>query len=232
WRKFMKIDEFSKLFFQKKKQSKFAVAIRHAEREEIVNITDSANQLLTDRGRSDSINLGKELPQNLKYNLYYSNVPRCKETAQLILKGIQSRKKQIAKLIGSKDFLGGFYLKELKKALQFIQKMGVYKFIVKWTQNEVVEESIMDFYEASKLFCNSILKIMDKAGGKTINIFVTHDWNLMLLTEVFLHKKDKQRESIFWPDFLEAVILEIDKKKNLFIYFRELKSKIQHSLND
>lgn len=206
----MKKSDLLKKIASYEPNTSLAIIIRHTEREQIEDATDSHDVPLTNKGKEMAIEFGKKLPTDRPIRIFYSCVPRCEETAELILKGFKEKGGD-GSLLGDRDFLGYHFMTEPKKALQLLNELGEPEFIEKWYNGDIAE-SIMHPPEKSAFrLLNSIVNNFDKA----LDLHITHDFNVILL---FSHLYDLRKEGFRWPNFLEGVLIE-EKSGGVKLYF-------------
>ena len=152
--------------------------IRHSERDEPEYFKDVLTADLTERGLKTAFEFGRNLPANRNYRIYHSTVKRCKETAEEIHKGIQQQEMN-SRIMGSLNNL--FEIKiDRKRFSKFVDK-GYKSFLYKWIAGffniELIEPSI-----------NTVTRIADDIRNhlrtsepNALNIYVTHDWQVMVL---------------------------------------------------
>ena len=186
--------------------SKLSVVLRHPRREEMTDVTDSFNTPLVNEGREMAVKLGKKLFSHFSYNFYHSHVPRCIETADLILKGINNSKKdEKSKISGVKEFLGGFFLLDSNYILNLVNEISGDVFIAKWYENKLDQNKIIPFQKTSNLLIQYILESIDEDNKNVIEFFITHDWNIIPIMSKVL---DITGPDFFWPSYFEPIILE------------------------
>ena len=202
-----------------------SIVLRHAKREEITDATNSLNVPLVDEGRKMAVKLGEKLSSRFMYNLYHSDVPRCIETAYLILQGIrESKNDEISKVSGEKKFLGGFYLLDFSFILDLVNNVGGDEFITKWYGGALEEERIIPFQKTSNLMIKYILETMDEKNNNEIDFFITHDWNIIPIMSKVM---DITGSDFFWPSYFEPIILEKNDDE-IQISFREFYKRLDY----
>ena len=182
------------------------LVIRHSIREEITDVNDSYRQLLTKEGTKLARKLGKFLSEySSTFSLYYSPIPRCEETALFIKKGIESKNKKVVN-ISSFEHLGGFFNRDFKAIAELCNQGGHLEYLKNWFENKIDPKIVMPYSEAANLMFK---KITDINLDHATKIFITHDWTLFCLKSLFI----KTFEKIEIPNYLEGLIINIDKKK-------------------
>ena len=177
------------------------VIIRHSIREPITDAKDSYRQRLTEEGILLAEKLGKKLSLHSdSFTFYHSPVPRCKETATSISKGISSNGKQTLEIKPFEPLAGFFYLNwEYCAAL-----MNQQDFTKKWFANEIPTDCIMPIKEAGNFMLN---EITNQSNDSVTKIFVTHDWNVFCLRSLFFNSYEETEV----PTYLEGIIISGDR---------------------
>jgi hypothetical protein len=191
----------------KDSSSKLSIVFRHPKREEITDAAKSFNTPLVSEGREIAIELGKKLSPKFSYNIYHSKYPRCVETAELILRGIEETKHNTeSKISGSKEFLSDSYISDTEFLIAITNETGGEEvFISEWYQNKLDPNKIMPFQTSSNLFIQKLLETINEENKSEIEIFITHDWELILIMNKIM---DITSSDFFWPAYFEPIILE------------------------
>jgi hypothetical protein len=187
----------------------FAVIMRHAERDDITDLRQAFEIPLNKNGFIAAEDLGQEIDKIDSINLFHSPVPRCKQTAESIVKGLDNK----SRVVGPEAMLGGPYLKgDWMDVAREIARAGMLPFVRLWFDNkigdklmhpiEMVAEQKLD-YLRSKLLEN----------GSSIH--VTHDWNILVLREYFFNLK---HEDLGNPDFMDGIVCYFDDDKLILRY--------------
>lgn len=187
-----------------------AAVIRHTEREEIKDATSSHKASLTEEGKEDAIKFGKQLPINREIRFYHSWVSRCCETAELIIKGLKERGGK-GSLMGKRDFISYHFLADEDKGLQLLNKHGEEGFIKNWFSNNLDDDIVPPPETSRKRILESIITNFNSS----LDIYVTHDWNIILLYSYIYNIIE---EGFRWPNFLEGVVIE-KNNSSIKLYF-------------
>jgi len=186
--------------------------IRHAERDPIDDMKDALQIRLTEKGHTDSENLGRSLAPLGPFSVYHSPVPRCMETAFMIIKGLSSE----SSLKGQLLELGGPYVKgDWMELVRRTRSEGPSNFIRQWFDTSQHNDIMVPLEEAA-LFSISFLK-EQLNNNKTSVINVSHDWNLMILREYFFNLR---HEDEGMPDFLDGIAL-FSKGEDLHLKYHD-----------
>lgn len=160
-------------------ESKIILILRHSQRKESENKEEIPKLDLTSQGYKMAREFGKRLPNNRPIRLFYSPLRRCRETARLILEGFRSNsgvgvsKGHLKPLYGPGASLD-FHTDESVKC-------NKEQFIFRWAAGLYSEDLIDPFILYCANIAEIILKNMNDAPSKCIDIYVTHDIFLMSL---------------------------------------------------
>jgi len=171
------------------------IVIRHSIREPITDARDSYRQKITKEGIKLANILGQKIANNSNnFAFFHSPVPRCKETAIAIIKGIETNK-TIENNVKQLDALDGFFYKNWEYCANLMNKQH---FTKKWFKNEIPEKYIMPIELAAK---KMLSEISNNSKENFLNIFITHDWNLFCLKSLYY----KEYREIKVPQYLEGI---------------------------
>ena len=181
------------------------VVVRHSHRTEITKVSEAIGALLTDIGKQKAKEFGEKATKGKNYRLYSSSIERCIQTAENIKQGIEkhttinSSIRQLEVLTGMAG--DGFHIAtELMKDHR--------SFILRWACNHftpAIIEPISTYAARAANFMFSHHLIRDKP---TIDIFVTHDLNLMGLQLAWTGKFQPGE----WVEYLSGFILILKEK--------------------
>lgn len=177
-----------------------AIVIRHTEREKIEDPNENYDASLTKKGKKDAIDFGNRLPKNQNIRIYHSWIHRCQRTAELILKGLRDNGGK-GNIIGGKDFISFHFFGDEERGLKLFNEYGIEGFVQNWFSNNLDKSVVHEPNQCRKKVLNSILNNF----SNSLDIFVTHDWNIILLLS-YLY--DLPEEDFKWPGFLEGVLIE------------------------
>ncbi len=153
--------------------------LRHSHRESIGDVQEMTNLGLTEEGIEIAKIFGKKLPLNKQIRLYFSAIPRCKDTAEYILEGFSQA--------GGKGQLKG-PLKPLYSVdgdAQFIVKQifanPEKELINRWAAGHFPPEKFQPLHIYSKKTAKKVFNIAKDAPRNHVDIYVTHDLQIMAL---------------------------------------------------
>lgn len=195
--------------------SKTEIALlRHSLRHRIKSYepADSIAAALTEEGRQLALDFGRALPLMREIALFYSSVPRCKETADLILKGFEERGGK-GENYGSFDFLAGDFFLQPREILKAFSSMPHYLFFKSWAEGEFpasmispLAESIMDFHQ----------NMQENTRQGKLNIMISHDLIVAMALSPFCNPADPEFP---WVECLSGLVLEnCEVKKWKYFY--------------
>lgn len=197
-------------WIKENRPNRISVLLRHAPRGRPSKRGDYHNIPLTPEGRRRAFEFGKQLPRDKLVRFFHSSVPRCKETAECIRKGVISNGGS-ALLMGERDFLAGIIINP-KDVINKIENMGASNFARKWLNRELDKKIMDDPYKvASKIVNGLIISMQEKNDIQhKIDIHVTHDWNILPVRDLLLNVKHEEKG---WPQYLDGVIVTRDVNK-------------------
>ncbi|MBW1848699.1 MAG: histidine phosphatase family protein [Deltaproteobacteria bacterium] len=183
---------------------KIAAIMRHSERH-----YDNDNPIrepfmsLTEPGKDFSIKFGGKLPSGVMVRAFSSFLGRCIETAYLIDKGYTAK--------GGKTesntvelFLSPFYAKDPVEIVKTFVETGSLSFIRSWLDGDFSSELIDNPVDSAQKIVGFAKEKLTESLEDHIDIFVSHDWNLYLVKEVFLGLKHEDYGNV---EYLEGVVL-------------------------
>jgi broad specificity phosphatase PhoE len=163
--------------------SKKLVVMRHSARHyDLDNPLREPFLGLTTEGKAFSYRWGKELPWGLHLHFFSSFISRCIETAYLIDKGYVASGGTTEHTI-IENSLGPYYVRDAAKLLG--NYLRVSNFFADWFGGHIPEKIIdhpRRIAQRMRNFCKERLSLPDEG---TMNICITHDWNVYVLIEAF-----------------------------------------------
>jgi len=192
---------------QLNRSSRLAVLIRHAARSNPID-DDYYHLPLLPEGVEASLEFGKRLPKGRLIKIYHSPVPRCEETAKHILEGASSVGGSI-QFMGARDFLSPRFMLKPREIIKEIEKIGVEVFARKWLNGEL-DEKVMEnpWRVASQLIAEIKGHLQeDRTPGPTLHVYVSHDWNILAVRDLYLGVKHEEEG---WPLYLDGLIFTLN----------------------
>ncbi len=197
--------------------SKIILILRHSHRNEPTALEKAQKLRLTPQGHTIAKKFGENLPINRPINIFHSIIWRCKETAQNIHEGFKN--------------IGG--TSEIKGVLTALADVGITnrEFFLNEFNNFPVLDTFyrwvvghydLIYWKPFIEYCQSTaLTILDQVKTSPengLNIFVTHDFNVMALRfGWFALLPDK------WVKFLGGFAFTIEEDQILLLDYGELK---------
>jgi hypothetical protein len=178
-----------------------ALLIRHAERGPIPDPTLGHDVPLTDKGREDARALGRQLARHARVRARHSPVPRCAETARLIVDGTLEAGGE-GELLGPHDALGGVYMVRPREALLAARDLGA-AFLRHWFDGDLRPGLVVPRARAARLVLASANEGVRHGPGDLV-VSVTHDWNLLAAREEFFGLR---HEEAGWIGYLDGIAL-------------------------
>ncbi len=205
-----------------RRKGRSGALIRHAERYSIENMTNAFAAEITEKGFTDSLELGRKIGSldGVKgisdLVLYHSPIKRCLQTAERIREGI-GESKGISRIAGVLDELGGPYIiGEWQEVVNEIENRGYEDFIRRWFSNEYPSDLLLPLEESAFRITGAILERL--TGNSILTINVTHDLNVLVLREYFFKKR---HEELGIPGFLDGIVLSLEGE-NLHLFYNDL----------
>lgn len=178
-----------------------SIIMRHAERFDITTMKNALDALLTEKGKQDALELGKQLSLLEKVDLYHSPVERCRETAEKLQEGL-TKEGAISEIRGHLLQLGGPYIVgPWQEVIAGIEQHGHDGFLRKWFSGTLSPELIKSLPDAAYEQAEILSLQLDDSSRSCIN--VTHDWNIMILRE---HYFGLDHETVGMPDFMDGMV--------------------------
>ncbi len=181
-----------------------AALLRHAAREPITDFATSEQAPLTAAGRQHARAVGRHLPPGRTLRLVYSTVERCADTAACIAEGYRSSGGE-ATLVGSVPALFTPYVRDLHALSRFTRELGA-RFMRAWFDGQLPESAVQPACFAAEDFRRTTLELLSHEPS-TLTLMITHDWNILLLREIYLRLP---HEEVGWADFLDGPVIAIE----------------------
>jgi len=153
--------------------------LRHSKRYEPSFSDENQNMDLTEEGKQIARLFGTKLPHSREIVIFYSEVDRCRETAEQIHRGFMERNgKSVIK--GECKILRGIGLNP-NVFMEELKKYSLLDVIVRWSAGLYPEEHWPTIKSYCKRAANIIWPYLQKLEQNTLAIFVTHDLHSIVL---------------------------------------------------
>jgi hypothetical protein len=203
--------------------SKVSLLIRHSNRHPIPKgVIEHRDVPLTTEGRKLAFQFGKKLPKSYSIRLYYSPIPRCRETAEYLMKGIHNNSGS-AKMMGEKDFLY-INLIDQREIVRILEEIGHHSFGYCWLKGKLDQEIIEPPKLVSLKIIEGIFTLMKNGIHNSMDIHVTHDLNILSVRDVI---SPIQNENFDWPEYLDGIIVT-QNEDNVMLIWREISKTIEN----
>lgn len=183
---------------------RMAVAIRHSARHYSEEVAMEPFMSLTEKGRTMALAMGEALPDHLSLQFFSSYVGRCIETAYLIDKGFVRKTGGMTRNNQVINDMSPFYVKDIKKTVKILLEQDVAPFIRNWMDGVFDETMIMNAEKAAMAMMKFMAGSLMEADRHTLQISVTHDWNIYLLKEYGLGLPHETHGKI---EYMEGVVV-------------------------
>jgi len=209
---------------QENRPRKVSLLIRHAHRYPIPKgVIEHQNAPLTNKGRKLAFEFGANLPLLYSIRLFHSPVPRCKETAEYVMKGFQSNG-GLAKLMGEKDFLL-INLVDQREMVRILDEIGHQQFGYRWLKGKFDERIIDNPERVASTIIKGVISLMENEGKQNMDVHITHDLNILSVREFISPVPD---DTFDWPEYLNGIIFTQNEEKVTLIQ-RQFSKTIENS---
>lgn len=193
--------------------TRFSVIMRHSARHYDEDVQMEPFMPLTSEGKTFAKNYGAMLPAGLSARFFSSYIGRCIETAYLVDKGFTTHKSgNTTSNTVSKD-ISPFYIVDFTKLITIILEQETSVFIRNWINGKLPETTIMSAKTSVDRMLSFMTKNFQELPENSIDISVTHDWNIYLLKELGLGLKHEDNGAI---DYLEGLVL-FEKEGDIYL---------------
>lgn len=157
--------------------SRIILIVRHSHRLDTKDLAEGSQMRLTPLGHEVASQFGALLPKNRHIRIFHSISPRCKETADDILKGFES-------ISGEGEIKGSIEpLYKIGGDFEFFKKKIFMtpppKFINRWAAGHYPPGLLTPLSVFSQRAAFTIWKLAEDAPSSGIDLHVTHDFIVM-----------------------------------------------------
>jgi broad specificity phosphatase PhoE len=208
--------EIPRVVDQQGRDRDLILLIRHAHRERIVLPTVEAafGAQLTERGRRQSLELGRQLEVDRPVRLFFSPVQRCEDTARCLAEGLESHGGE-THVVGARPFLGARFVKDGRRMVQIFADVGLRGFVDAWARGALDPEVIEDHKQAGRRLLLDLVGEHLPGEGAPLDIHVSHDITVLALMGLFL---DLTSPEIPWPEYLDGAVLGLQRERITWWY--------------
>lgn len=189
---------------------KLSLVIRHSARNYDEDIKMEPFMCLTPMGRAMALSMGELFPENFSVEFFSSYIGRCIETAYLLDKGFVRKTGGLTQDNRVADHLAPFYVKNIRKTVEIIMQQDVHTFIRNWMDGYIDETILLNAREAARQMFRFMVGGLLECEKNTLQVSVTHDWNMYLLKEYGLGLPHEQFGKV---DYLEGVVIFSQNEK-------------------
>ncbi|GAB6097877.1 hypothetical protein JCM14469_41310 [Desulfatiferula olefinivorans] len=183
---------------------RMSLLLRHSARHYDDDIRMEPFMCLTGKGRDMALALGAQLPYHVSVEFFSSYIGRCIETAYLIDKGFVRQAGGLTCDNRVVESLAPFYVNDIKKTVNLVMEQDVFTFIRNWMDGVIGESILMNAREAARQMLRVLVGGLREIDKNTLQVSVTHDWNMYLIKEYVLGLSHEQCGKV---DYLEGVVL-------------------------
>ncbi len=198
--------------------SKIILILRHSHRNDAKTLEKSKKERLSPQGHAIAKKFGENLPRNRSIKIFYSYIWRCEETANNIHEGFKNvgGKSEVKGDLESLQTIGisdkPFFYKEFKS-------VPILDIFYQWTVGFYNPKVWTPFIEYCQSTAHSIMNQVKNSSEKGLNIFVSHDFNIIALRFGWFGLLPKS-----WVKFLGGFAFSIEEDHNLLLDYGELRS--------
>ncbi len=196
----------------RKKGRRVALLVRHAERDHISDLSRHEEAMLTVNGHACATAAGRLLASSIEHAdvaLLHSPVPRCKETALGLHKGV-TEAGRTAHIVGERPAFGASYLKDTGGLARAYLKHGK-NFVRAWFDGDI-DRAYIDSCDV--VAERQLQALQESLAEHALVVAVSHDWNIAALKE---HALGLRFEDAGWPKFLDGVVAWVDESRGKVI---------------
>ncbi len=197
--------------------SKIILILRHSHRNEPTALETAQKLRLTPQGHAIAKKFGENLPSSRSIKIFNSIIWRCEETAQNIHEGFNSIG-GTSELKGVLTTLADVGITDREFFLNEFNNFPVLDTFYRWVVGYYDPIYWKPFIEYCQSTAHTILDQVKTSPENGLNIFVTHDFNVMALRlGWFALLPDK------WVKFLGGFAFTIEEDQTLLLDYGEVK---------
>ncbi|MHA2287350.1 MAG: hypothetical protein ACXABG_01060 [Promethearchaeota archaeon] len=198
--------------------SKITLLLRHSHRNEPTSLSSAQKLRLTPQGHAIAKKFGEKLPSSRPINIFHSVIWRCEETALNIHEGFKS-------IGGTSDMRGQLLplqsvgIMDREFFLEKFNNIPFFDVFYRWLVGFYNPDVWTPFIEYCRSSAYTILDHVRNSPENGLNIFVTHDLNVMALRFGWFGLRPEN-----WVKFLGGFAFAIEEEQTLLLDYGELKA--------
>jgi hypothetical protein len=197
--------------------SKIILILRHSHRNDPPALEGSQKVRLTLQGHAIAKKFGENLPSIRPINLFYSIIWRCEETAINLDEGFKNIG-GTSKIMGDLLPLQSVGITDKDFFLNEFNNVPFFDIYYRWVVGFYNPDVWTPFMEYCQSTAHLILDQVKNSPENGLNIFVTHDFNVMALRFGWFGLLPKK-----WVKFLGGFAFTIEEDQILLLDYGELK---------
>ncbi len=197
--------------------SKIILILRHSHRNEQTSFEKGQKTRLTPQGHVIAKKFGEKLPNNRSIKIFHSIIWRCEETAENIHEGFKSIG-GTSELKGELEPLATIGITDREFFLNEFNSVPVLDIFYRWAVGFYNPNVWTPFIEYCQSTAHTILDQVKNSPENGLDIFVTHDFNVMALRFGWYGLLPKS-----WVKFLGGFAFTIEEDQTLLLDYGELK---------
>ena len=199
------------------RQTKVIMILRHSHRGEPSRLGMINDIPLTEEGRLVAREFGTSLPEGRNYRIFYSEIERCKDTAQLIAEGLNEKGINLETIEPSGILKG---MAGVGSEIEKLTHRDKHEAILKWAAGHYPETIIEPLHSYAQRAANVIWSSHQQAAPSTIDICISHDFHIMALQfgwfGEWMHDE--------WVDYLGGFLMQLEADRLIFYKNGRIKS--------
>ena len=197
--------------------SKIILILRHSHRNPQTTLEKGQKTRLTPQGHTIAKKFGENLPSNRSIKIFYSIIWRCEETAKNIHEGFKNIG-GTSELKGELTPLQSIGITDREFFLNEFTKVPVLDILYRWAVGFYNPNVWTPFIEYCQSTAHLIMDQVKNSPENGLDIFVTHDFNVMALRFGWFGLLPKN-----WVKFLGGFAFTIGEDQTLLLDYDELK---------
>jgi len=198
--------------------SKIILVLRHSHRNPQTALEGAQKTRLTPQGHAIAKKFGESLPHNRTIKLFHSIIWRCEETANDINEGFK-KVGGTSEVMGPLEALAYIGISDKQFYFELFNNTPILEAFYRWVVGFYNPNDWTPFNQYCQSMAHVILNQAKNSPDKGLDIFVTHDFNIMVLRFGWFALPLKQK----WVDFLGGFAFTVEEDHILLLEYGELK---------